>query len=509
MVFNPFGFGGPVVSPLAPPQPVAQGSRFVRRALVVSGRDVLGPAGEVVNAGRTPGVTVYHWMDGDLAAGWFAEAGRRLAAGGDVLAALMAGYNALNIPWIVDPEARRLWRAHVAGRPAAYGGTTGIAEFGAAFDYNPAWFVPTSVTPGFSEGGDASVRTGDLAAATPELVGRDPIGNVPTAFPWLRVPPALKAGSRNETERDPAYAAVIENYYAGGGFPDARQGDPETHFVPAPEEHARDIDHPAGPDLPRGTRGDRVYTFTTGYFNFVEGAVGKRVAPAPAFYAPWLAAWVAAVARRTPEDVVLAARAYTTYLNNTAASLNGGAPAYLAAVANVPAEVLRDETTGPQQAGLRVAAAGAAAVGGAFAGVTFGISALIGGAAALVLTSASALVRGNPDQIHRDEFGRFKPVLERGWLAGNPGDPTDLGRPPLDVPAPPGWTRPHPIFGGMPIFPQAPSRSDASGLAPPAAPLSTAARVGLVLAGLAAVGAIVYAGTRTRPPRVRTRSTPR
>jgi hypothetical protein len=76
--------------------------------------------------------------------------------------------------------------------------------------------------------------------------------------------------------------------------------------------------------------------------------------------------------------------------------------------------------------------------------VTGGVGAVLGAAVAAGLLIADALdieaIRG----IGRDDLGRYKPVLDNGWLDGNPFDATQDGKPSprLLVPVPDGFVRP-------------------------------------------------------------------
>jgi hypothetical protein len=441
--------------------------QYQRFCLTVPDVDLVDPSGNVINAGRTPGSVVLHWMDPQLATVWFkyaawlargslAAASRsaplpdpdvRYYGGIDgVFAALMYGYNALNVPWFVDPVARLLWRKYVSGPPQSIAGGAWFAEFGDR-NYNDAWFIPKSSWPGYGQG-QVAQNLKALCAQTPELGptavswGQEGyIAQTPTSFPWIQVPPDL-IGQSGALSDDPNYGIVVENFYQPSGFPDTRQGAPTTHWYDSPQGKHRSVAAPAFP-IPSGTQSYQLFSFddpTIGY---------KRIGAPNVYYLQWAADWAQSVASRSPSDVALAARAYAAYLNAQQVNAYGGgqsgAEAYLGKILSNPAEAFKEETHGDVQTGLQAAAAGAAAIGAAFAGLTFGISALVGGAAALGLTIAAQAYRGSPDQIPRDEFGRFKPVLERGWLAGNPGVDGDAGRPVLAVPDPPQWSRTDPL----------------------------------------------------------------
>lgn len=504
--------------------------QFIRAAIVPQNIDLRGPSGEVINAGRTPGVPLYHWMDGELAHAWFAEARRLAGVARGTLApfttaewslllqgrptgrpdgrqamqagfqALMYGFNALNIPWYMYAPARALWRQYVAGPPQVIGANADYAEYAATANYNDNWFVPTSDWPGWSQG-SATQNTARLAAATPELGGPAGIAYTPSVFPWLQVP-AQFAGDGGDVSGDPSYAPVSENSPAiGGGFPDLRQGNPWTHFRSVPQGQYRFYDNPQHDTGARSTLNWQVYSFDSPTFGY------KRIGAPEVYFLPWLEAWSAMMADADPAAVVTAARAYTVYRNSKSATLNGGPLAFLQTVSSLPGEVLRSEVTGSTQTALQGAAAATAALGAALAPVTFGISGVIGGGIALALSVGSTLVRNSP-RIARDEFGRFKPVLERGWLAGDPSDASSTGVPPLEIPDPPGFSR-----SGSPLTASSLANLGSmvdvtayrsGGSAPQRSTPSTDVTTPLVV--LAVGGALVYAGYQLLGPPARRRA---
>lgn len=540
------------------------------------------PSGQLVGANGLPildtttnqpiirGVgTIAQWMDGPLARAWFDDARVKLSAGQIALAlqSIMHGFNALNITWYSYPESRRLWRKYIAGPPQIIGSSSDFAEFG-LHDYNVGWFtsnknnsqwpgwgcapggtcVPfsSSPAPGTTTLGSGSVTDAELrlAQSVPDFgsppVGRSSLGNyaelTPTLWPFINVPqidvdangvPSYPHDQQGNVLNDPTSAPTVQNtsVYWSLGFVDERQGNPDDNFLSAPQGAFRNAGSPGGPNIDMGSG----TTQDANVFSFDNPSVGyKRIGIPLSYYVPWLDEWIGILQSHDPQSIVAASRIYTTYVNNKSANTYYGGPQnFIRQVINLPQNYEMQETTGSLQNDLRVAGNAAAAVGGALAGVTFGISALIGGAAALALNIAASTVR-NTANIARDEFGRFKPVFERGWLSGNPGDSTTAGLPLLVIPAPSGFTRgtsalefstAHIPWGPATSVAQLQARGalrqvqnigpDTSGLTPGSSPLpmpssgmstTTMALIGLAVLGVGYVGYRVIASRSTGKP---------
>ena len=419
---------------------------------------------------------IRHWMDAALATGWIRAARTYLNAdnGGvaRALRAIMMVYNALNIPWQTDPAARGLWRQYVAGPPQINGSTTTNAEFGNA-NYNDGWFSSTKnnsqwpgwgcasggcvparsrPAPGRSDLGAGSLTDQEfqLASRVPDFgqpitkvpnTGGNYVELAPTAWPFINIYPNNVDSSGNPIAEDLSGNPVTEVQAASDqfndsvteGFIDERQGPPRSNFLLQPGGAFREANNPAGPNVTENVTDTAQFSFDNPTFGY------KRIGFPQDVYVPWIDAWITALNTRTPQTIVAQARTYTAYLNNEGANYWGGATAFVTGVINLPATWSGQEQTGALQNGLMAAATAAAGIGAALAGPTFGISAIIGGAASLGLMVAKAVVR-NGTNIPRDDLGRWKPYLERGWLSGNPGDATG-GQPIITVPGPDGWTR--------------------------------------------------------------------
>src|SRR5579859_2301052 len=151
----------PLTPYMPPPLPVApmpvigfdtpNAQRFQYVTLPIPVTPIASPEGDTMNTG-TASQPITHWMDSQLAHAWIVEASRVAGlasvaaigngdppvsyvneAGYDVgpidrcLSAILRAYNAMNIPWYMDPEARRLWRLYISGTPQVSGGRTNAA----------------------------------------------------------------------------------------------------------------------------------------------------------------------------------------------------------------------------------------------------------------------------------------------------------------------------------------------------------------------------------------------
>lgn len=490
-------------------QPIGQGDqKFQLVGLQLQDVDIYAPDGKVINpsgvAQLRSGV-INQWMDADLATACFAEA-RRLAdiavsvangsdrsqdkAGADALKQsmfwIMMGYNALNVPWYMDPEARKLFRQFIAGPPQDHGGFTATSEFGSLLNYNDQWFVPGHIDPGFSQS-VVSQRMQALVRSVPEL--NDPnTMQVPTLWPITVVPAdlggpglavknpwdvslSLGGGGSPNNAADPTYADYVENFFVWKGFQDEQNFSlvsPPVYCENRPGSWAncqsRDAFSPAGPNIDDTHPFNGVTNGSWRTFSWQNNPFNPKLISTPLiFYVPWIDAWASSVTSRAPQSIAVAARLYTVYVNSSKAVSSGGSAVFVNQVVSLPGLENSLATTGNEQDAMRIAATAVAGVGAALAVATYGISAIIGGGIALGLTVGAASIRNTP-HIARDDLGRFKPIIDRGWLAGNPAVPGDLGRPPISVPAPKGWVRP---FAYSPIAPRY-SISDFKPLLPPA-----------------------------------------
>lgn len=263
-------------------QPAAQNFGPAPVTLQLLDVDIIGPDLTVINPpssaqeAATPGLsrigTLTHWCDLDLANAWFAEAQRlsnialaaysgpgaqdpgtkstpseiynlvvnpqatsSLVTQGDAgtingninavcaaMYALMQGYNALNIPWYMDPVARALWRQYMAGPPELYGGT-GAGSWQSAvygnYNYNSTWFVNGQNMPGFSAGQIPTLTYGLWSALTGGALS---VGNPNSpwfvASLWPTIVTPFYGRITGNTSVNPIYEPVAVNYAAMGGM---------------------------------------------------------------------------------------------------------------------------------------------------------------------------------------------------------------------------------------------------------------------------------------------------
>jgi hypothetical protein len=198
---------------------------------------------------------------------------------------------------------------------------------------------------------------------------------------------------------------------------------------------------------------------------------------------------------RTPQQIVLGARFYTAYINNQIAGNVGGQAEVFSRIVQNIATLNQPGTAAASQflaaGALAASIAGAvtsiaAGVAGATATAIPAVGAIIGGAIVAVTAIGTALLSPDTSSLKRDDLGRFKPVFERGWLSGNPGDASITGAPSLDVPDPPGFRR---IIIGPIIPPVTPGSTGTPSGAQTAAPGASPV---VVVGGLVLVGGIAY-----------------
>lgn len=403
------------------------------------------------------GLTFQQWWDPELARGWFryaqdlvdrmpsidgADLPLQLTYMNNIGRSLMNGYNALNIPWNTDADARRLFRQYMSGPPQPPTISLLTTEFGKRANYGGSgWFQPNQKWPRASNGSIPRVaadhfyryfgnreeasnhplnivlpfmpeiaRLGDGGGEVPE----PGIFDDPEAFRQSALP-----GSINWANAWPAQTSI--SYLSLGQCRDIRTGGACT-----------------------GTWYDFRFDEPSA-FGFLNPQVSLDVAPALVWFWPWLSEWVRSAVARTPEEIVGCARSYVIYRNNQQIESFRSVDAFLREVSSAPGSLL-EQIRSSDSVGADIFATSALALGAAFGTVTFGISTLVGGAAAAVskvMQSAGAFDQGIRER-GRDDLGRYKPFFERAWLAGNPTDAGDNPGAILRVPAVPGGLAPMP-----------------------------------------------------------------
>lgn len=455
--------------------------------------------GHRVDLGPTvPGTIMTQWADLPLARAWAAEAWRLVndaAAIADLdsrtaregLAytarcgqAVMNFYNALNIPWWNDPEARLLYRANWAGWAL---GTVGAAttEFSTAADWNQDWFKPGLRYPrgkDFVGSYSNRVRQAFLGLyPRQDQAASHPIDLVFPALPVVIDPTNTGLGFLGPFGMDPALPADrgeggVERAFALPGadswynvFPGSA---PDDYFAPARD--TRDTRTGLAPrsNILDQLGGNWERVRSSGTWNDIgidvatpapfggefDPNVPLNVAVPIKWVFLWLQSWAASLGLRAPEDVIVSSRVYAMWENRKwLAKLQDR---YIEQVINaqatvkeqidrvsVGAQAATSLLTGIGSGSLAIAGTGAAGpIGSAVLGV-IGVASIL--SAQLVGIGARLSASGEVYGVYRDDIGRYKPYFERGWLSGNAMSAAnpDMDAPALIIPAPPGWHPPN------------------------------------------------------------------
>ncbi len=405
------------------------------------------PGGEVTALPQLP-PAISHWADLAQAERWrqraLALAARPESFAGDapgaaaLLYAIAQFFNCLNIPWYMHPDSRLVYRQFLAGPPATSAGNTLRAQYLDDRNYSPNWYTANQPVPvGSAFGGIIPARGLELyrrfmgAAAGPAGVRRFKF--VPTIGLRLGLPEGAPPDPkvRIEYQRD-----VVNDLTTFG--PDVR------HLHARDEVTGFPLTFSLGDDL----RGAQCKLAATGAD--CPGGHDARTALPDAFYyhddafvAPydlylqWARVWIADLAGRDLKQIILDARAYAIYVNAQQAILMGSAELFAARAIGVSADIFRQQRTADPTVtavgGAIVAVSGAATV----IPVVGPVVGLIGGAVGLGITIFETARTHDASRVFKDDLGRYKPTLERGWLGGNPIDATDSNKPGFLVPEPP------------------------------------------------------------------------
>jgi hypothetical protein len=434
-----------------------------RRVLDVSGNQSLDIQPQV-------GATIVHWAAPARAKAWWEYANallsdttriQQLNAGGwalinttdkdanrshatlqfqyvtNIVRAIADGYNCLNLVWHNDPIARSLYRKWISGPPKQNVGVTSRSVFGEAEDYNSAWYSKNALLPKLAS--DSGIlqqkampdhgkagRVGDFfdISAMLVLARQSPlVPNVPVEY----APAVYNAAM--------VRSGVRQNCPAEVGFPWTQQceaGKQEKGLRSSNADVADSIVGgfqfhaflPDGTELPEGFDDWRASYRITGAFS------ANPVATAPLFdYLAYLREWVQLLLTRSPWQTIQDTRQFVIYENLQTLGVNGG-DAALAKIAGSSADILRQQKT--SDTGLTAVATAVALAGAAVGTVTSGVGALVGGAISSVILLADAASTHTVEGHGRDDLGRYKLLLERGWLSGTPESiDRDSGQPVL------------------------------------------------------------------------------
>lgn len=442
--------------------------------------DSIGPGGApaAISPEYQPvaGVEQYWWWDRQKAAGWldvarsmaFADAATLdavarsgisiddgapalqdvVATGAprylaDLFGAIMNYYNSVNMPWYMHNTARMLYRQYMAGTPWNYGGGPAIALFSdtqcyGRYDrhdpkvYTGSWYRPDSRLPRATEFyGSLPQQARELFLANYDH-GRDHALPHPTDFAaWFTLDLQRADGEPPADDHDKsraAYYRTVKNVVVPSIAPlgaAKRVGPPgaNTSFV-GWDWWSYDVQ----PEV----LGNEVNT------------TGPLRASTPArAYLAWAQAWVTALMRQSPADVMTEVIAYTAYCNFKQALVigNGSAEAFIGRALGVDGRLIAEQNR-PDQ-GLQVAATAIAGVSAALTAVPVAgpVIAVLGGAVAAGIKLFDLSQTHAPTSVFFDDLGRPKPTIERNTLAGYTGNADADSVAELYVPDPPATGR--------------------------------------------------------------------
>lgn len=409
---------------------------------------------------------------------------RQLRYAHKIVEALANGYNALNIPWYLHQPARELYWKWMAGPirpdPSRVFGTDFSWGYGPS---NTGWYVP---------GPDAGNTVFEDNLAYPILDDSGTRGLIPSLARSIfkqRLPDknkfiqtigiGLSTDVASQSQRDERSRLLVINpnydYYAPTRYNAPfvmsfnsllNNGQPQVPFCDPTRR--RPLSPPLNCDFYLPTDGwvmpvgasaaltadrklitlgsdvlgnnqtafklqDDWRSFRGDFPLALAGTDPKmRVSLGPAHYLAWLREW-AALTAVSPEEIITSAREFSIYWNyQTVTTINASSEFQ---------RILQEATAIDRN--ITIASGLISAIGGALAGVTYGVSAVAGAALAAGLNIFAAMPNAGKITNARDDLGRFKPVIEKAWLAGEPGRedgmPVSLAE---SVPLPSGYRPP-------------------------------------------------------------------
>jgi len=439
-------------------------TQFCRLAIYVQpGREFLDANNQVVNDYPLQvGTIFYQWADPSRAMGWFAEAGRllsdqttidRLNAAVNtsdekanatqvrmqldyvqrIFTAIMRGYNLLNVPWHNDPVARQLYRKYLAGPPAQVGNNISSSVFGSQYDYNPNWYTKDKVFPGMQAVSPLQQQAlrlgkpGDQFGITvmPVMGSLEPLTNNAT----VSLAQHIYNGVMVRTKQ--FQVCPVGTLYKADGktidftsytdFPWNNQCSSTPNGLAVQSAFFGSTVYQGNTVMPDGKRLDNAFDDWRAiyqgpfYPGFSIGPQQSTGTTCPLIQAlPWAQEWVGSLLSRNAGQIIQDVYAYTAWQNLRTLAENPSAAQIAAGLAST----ISAQQHSPN-AGAQIAATSIAAVGGALAVATYGISAVIGGIAAAAITVGDALSNHGTQGIGRDDLGRYKPVIERSYLSGD------------------------------------------------------------------------------------------
>jgi hypothetical protein len=401
-----------------------------------------------------------------LAQNWFVH---------DCFNAICQFYNALNIPWHTDPEARRLYRYWLAGESA--GGDAVV--FSARTDYNDGgWYhkghwtdekhpirLRPRLMPDFPKN-----RLGAIPRAAREMWDRfGPFGDN-NRFPIdFRIRAGIvtsdvkypnfddRSAAEGERQIDYSDAVINRAFVIPMALDKSRlQGNQNALSIRIVDPVAfgsqrSEVLQKIAFQILGGQLGD--YFGNT--INFPEmlrnllsdwrsfswddritlDKVPFQVSAPLRMYLDWAIDWANSINARTPDRVLSQAR-------TSVVATNWKWKDFLGEAGFVEKAATAATTASNEGKGSDVVDA-VIQIGGTFTELIPGVGRLIGGAVTSAMPLITKLIRFSPPKsTSRDDLGRWKPVVERGYLSGDPlSDVPAEGKPLHEVQTLPGFCR--------------------------------------------------------------------
>ena len=441
---------------------------------------------------HTPGL--WAWYDGALARAWFRRANTlardrdaiaKLSTGPwnpalvpdgykmlarqylqnkyvfDIVEAVSNGYDALNVPQYMHQRSREMYWTYMSGPP---GGTGGAAMFNpvqnwTGEEFGWGWYMAHRTLPIITDRSRGIIprmsrslflqRMSGAYAGVFGVTRRNEF--MQTVGIGISIPGYNRLPQHKIDELQTAketdfwyYNRSIRNkpFVLAQNMSDAFCSQPgrdplaypfNCSWTPATEGWivANEASHLGAPESPIGAppMADDWRMFRGDFGPTAVPDPEMRVSMGSYHYLTWLAEWSGMLVQLTPEEIILSVREFATYMNFK--TLNADSSANTSVISEWQ-QMQRGDPT------LQAIGSTAAALGAALSGVTYGISAVVGAAIAATISIYDSLPNANKITAARDDLGRYKSVIDRAWLAGNPGyDTLDAAPSDLTVPAVP------------------------------------------------------------------------
>jgi len=384
----------------------------------------------------------------------------------DLFECIAQYYNALNIPWFTDKEARDLWQKWIVGndsdenlRPSEafdYNNEAAYSkeDFGDRGNINP-YRNRLRLKRGEASRARAGIIPREALRMADKMKGGTPI-NLDAQFhqaAGLMFTPL--AGERsNNRWIDPSLATTSVN--RGFAVPvTLNYIQEETRW----DRGFRDLPHVGRTDARRNEdesndRFERAATIADWRtFSYdLEGAAGQYQLAAPLQkYVAWAKEWIEKIHARTPREVLRSAREYVLLRNLRMITAFGGIEGFWESMGARDAD-LKAWFDRPNPA-LKTAETITRSIGGIGGAVGFAVGGPLGKAASdlafgfvgesLGLIATAIGNPAPPDDKGKDDLGRWKPSLDRSFLGGKTaavvGETLQDTRPPELAKIPPGF----------------------------------------------------------------------